>query len=254
MESQRRHMGGRNWVVDFTRLVGLTGRVLFPHFCLSCGAEGELLCGQCETKYALQRGILFSCNSLAGIDNRRAETVQSAKTPYVGDIRCFSAGRYADPVLRTLLHLYKYERVSEAGEILARIFVHSASRQIGAILAGSSEPVVVPLPMNQFNQAFRGFNQSESFARIFAGDFELEIDKNLLKKRFSLRTQAHLSGVQQRMRNVQNSFIVRADRQLPEEIILVDDVFTTGATIRSCVTALRQAGVAKIFVATVLKS
>ena len=101
MESGICHLGGRKWVKrNIERCIHSVGCVIFPHFCLACGLEGKLLCQTCEMKYALNRGVLFSMK----IDNTKT-------------IRCFSVGYYADPALHNLLHLYKYNRVEEAGEI-----------------------------------------------------------------------------------------------------------------------------------------
>jgi len=220
-----------------TRWVELAGRVLFPHFCLSCGLEDQLLCDLCKMQYALNRGVLFSVAA-------DLETV-----------RCFSAGRYADMVLRSLLHQYKYGRVQEAGELMTDFFLRVVSRQITAILSGLEEPIVVPVPMSPINLAQRGFNQTEIFARALAGDFELELDKKTLQRRFAWRPQAHLSEPQKRIKNVSGAFFVRSgDVSLVDrEVILVDDVFTTGATIIECVRVLRSSGVKKIVIVTVLK-
>ncbi len=233
MESKCRRVGGRRWLTaKVARLTSEVGRVLFPHFCLRCGAEGELMCNNCELKYASQRGILFSLDR---------------------SIRCFSAGQYADPILRTLLHLYKYGRVSEAGEIITRLSVACAGRQSAALLAGMDQPVVMPLPMNPVNQAVRGFNQTEALASALAADFELDTATKVVSRSFSWKPQAKISDYKIRRSNVRNSFIVQSGAQLPEEIILVDDVLTTGSTASDCVRALLQSGVKKISIFTALK-
>jgi len=228
-------MGGRRWLATgtATRLTGQVGRVLFPHFCLRCGVEGKLLCDNCEMKYASQRGVLFSLNK---------------------SVRCFSAGRYADPILRTLLHLYKYERVSEAGEILVRLSVACAGRQAATVLAGMDQPTVVPLPMNPINQALRGFNQIEAFAKALAVDFELDLEKNIVNRRFAWRPQAKMTNFKRRRQNVKNSFFIQSGQKIPREILLVDDVLTTGATALSCSGVLKQAGAQQILLLTMLKS
>ncbi len=232
MESEFCPVGSRRWVGgEIARLVQLTGRVLFPHFCLSCGVEGTLLCQQCEITYVLKKGVLFSLNS----------------------VRCFSAGRYADPVLRQLLHLYKYGGVTEAGELLVRISVGCAGRQSPVVLAGLDNPVVVPMPMNPINQALRGFNQTFLFAAALAADFELELAENVVRRRLAWRPQAHLSGLNRRAKNVQNAFVANSVDLNNQDVILVDDVFTTGATLSECLRALRQAGANRVGVFTALK-
>lgn len=231
MESKFCPVDIRRWLGKSVRLAQAVGRVLFPHFCLSCGLEGALLCQQCEMRRTLNRGVLFS----------------------LGSTRCFSAGQYADQILRGLLHLYKYGRVEEAGQILVRIAVGCAGRQSTAVLGGLDDPIVIPLPMNPVNQALRGFNQTELLASALAIDFELELAKKVVKRRFAWRPQAHLSGVQCRTANVRSAFVSGDSNLNGRDVILVDDVFTTGATINECLSALRQAGAGRVGVFTALK-
>jgi ComF family protein len=186
-------------------------------------------------RYALNQGVLFSL-------------------PFeIGLVRCFSAGHYADRVLQRLLQLYKYEQVEEAGEILLEIFLHAVGRQTSAILAGLDNPVVVPVPMHPINYSRRGFNQAEVLARYLAADFELELDKKTLCRRFSWRPQARVFNTEQRVKNVSRVFFAKNNSLFGREILLVDDVFTTGATITDCLRALQLEESNKITIITMLK-
>jgi len=237
------------------------GRTLFPHFCLVCGKEGRLLCGTCEAeKYAPERGIFFS------LCDRRNERPHPIPPPQAGEgvreggirsstassIRCFSAGRYADPVLRQLLQLYKYGRVEEAGQILSDFLAMRVGRHVATLLDGESDPVVMPLPMNPINRALRGFNQAESLALAVSRELELEMVDGAVRRRFAWKAQASLTDPRKRRDNISGAFEARGSLH-GRDVLLVDDVFTTGATVRECAAALMEAGAGKMTVVTVLK-
>lgn len=222
--------------------VGFVGQTLFPHFCLVCGKEGRLLCADCETqKYSPERGILFS------LSDRRSVTISERM------IRCFSAGRYSDPVLRELLHLYKYGRVEEAGRILADFLSVKVGRQVSGLLEGDSEPLVVPMPMNRINLALRGFNQADALAEAVARELELEtVEDGVVLRRFAWRPQARLADPKMRSRNVSGAFMATKEFG-GRDVLLVDDVFTTGATVLECAAVIGAAGAERVTVVTALK-
>ncbi|MEA3249557.1 MAG: phosphoribosyltransferase family protein [Patescibacteria group bacterium] len=167
-------------------------------------------------------------------------------------IRCFAAGRYSDPVLRELLHFYKYGRVDEAGEILSRFLAVKVGRHIGTLLDGDTDPVVMAVPMNPINLALRGFNQAEWLARAVAEELELEMVDGVVRRRFAWRPQARLTDTKRRVKNISDAFVATGNLG-GRDVMLVDDVFTTGATVRECATALAEAGAGRISVVTALK-
>lgn len=238
-------------------IAGPFGRTLFPHFCLVCGKEGRLLCAVCKTeKYSPERGILFSLNNChcerRSVGRTEARQSRSAAVEVRSAIRCLSAGRYSDPVLRELLHLYKYARVEEAGEALADFLAMKVGRHVTALLDGDVDPVVVPMPMNPINLALRGFNQAEMLADVVARELELDKMNGTVGRRFAWRPQAHLTDIKKRASNVSGAFTVKGNLN-GRDVMLIDDVFTTGATVLECAKALAEAGAGRITVVTALK-
>jgi predicted amidophosphoribosyltransferase len=86
-----------------------------------------------------------------------------------------------------------------------------------------------------------------------AADFELELDKKTLCRRFSWRPQARVFNTEQRVKNVSKAFFAKNNSLFGREILLVDDVFTTGATITDCLRALQLEESNKITIITMLK-
>lgn len=159
--------------------------------------------------------------------------------------------------LRELIHLLKYDNVRPAanalGSMLAKVIVR-LQRCFGA-----NEVLVVPIPLHRAKQRQRGFNQAELVARAAlkhcrAVGVRFEISPHLLERRRVTQSQIGLTQHQRRA-NLRGAFrVVKPEKIAGREILLVDDVFTTGTTVSECARVLRRAGAAEIWVATVART
>lgn len=131
-------------------------------------------------------------------------------------------------------------------------------RDIAAILgklpwlsAYVQDAVLVPVPLFAARERERGFNQSEWLARIVAQTFDLVPPADLLRRSRSTQTQTRLSRTE-RARNVRRAFTLAHSAPLNPDLtyMLVDDVFTTGATLNECARVLRRAGARQLKVLT----
>ncbi|OGM00121.1 hypothetical protein A2480_03585 [Candidatus Uhrbacteria bacterium RIFOXYC2_FULL_47_19] len=236
------------------RLVAGFGRAIFPHFCVSCGLEGQLFCSNCEVaRYAPNRGFFFCL----GCGCRLKHQVSCGRASCVAGQwgRGFAAGSYGDPILRGLLHLYKYEQVEEAGKILIDFLATTVGRQVAAVLVGISCSTVVPIPMHPVGRAWRGFNQAEELARAVSTELETDFLPSGLARRLSWQPQAKISDHNRRVGHVSGMFKSGTDGidLVRREVILVDDVFTTGATMRECIRTLHLIGVETVSAIVLLK-
>lgn len=102
---------------------------------------------------------------------------------------------------------------------------------------------VVPVPMHWTRRFIRTFNQSELLAKKIAARYRLEYSSSLRK---SIRTEAQSrSGQRARQRNLKGAFAWKSGA-VPESVLLIDDVFTTGATLNECAKTLKCAGVKRV--------
>jgi ComF family protein len=169
--------------------------------------------------------------------------------------RAVAYGSY-DGALRGLLHLLKYEQVRPAAAVLGRLLFEA--------IAGLGEPlwaadaVVIPVPLHRRKLRQRGFNQTELIAKM-------TLKRGLRKDRLSLRpgvlerdreTRSQIGLTRpQRRENMRGAFVVVRPQEIAgREILLVDDVFTTGTTVSECARVLRRAGASKVWVATVART
>jgi ComF family protein len=153
-----------------------------------------------------------------------------------------------DPVLEAI-HRYKYQRAFWFEPFLADLLIQAA----GPALAGKKRDMIVPVPLHPTKQREREFNQAERLADRLGAATRIPVNKRLLRRVVLTRTQALLKRPE-RLANVRNAFAMRDGQRLNgERLVLVDDVFTTGATTGACAQVLVAAGAGEVCVWTVAR-
>lgn len=157
--------------------------------------------------------------------------------------------------LRDLVHLLKYERVRPAAKVLGRMLAEVVA-DLGEAF-GPQPPVVMAVPLHTSKMRQRGFNQSELIARAMLklkpAALDVKLNTTALVRHRATESQTGLTPSQRRD-NVRGAFqVARGDQISGRDILLVDDVFTTGSTVSECARVLRRAGAGRVFVATVVR-
>jgi len=168
--------------------------------------------------------------------------------------RAAAYGSY-DAGLRDLIHLLKYEQVRPAAKVLGRMLAEGASVLNDHF---GSQPMMVPVPLHRSKLRQRGFNQAELIAREALKHGVLpgcapQLNASVLERCRPTESQTGLTRPQRR-ENIRGAFrVCHPELVVGREILLVDDVFTTGTTVSECARILRRAGATKVFVATVAR-
>jgi len=171
--------------------------------------------------------------------------------------RAVAYGAYEDE-LRELVQLLKYEGMRSLAEPLGLRLAEAIE-----MLAGSAAPdlLVVAVPLFPANERARGYNQSVLLANVALWElrrshpaWRLIAGHSALQRVKATRSQ-FLFTPKGRRRNLQGAFSVPDPATvMGREVLLVDDIYTTGATARACAGALQRAGARKVWVATVARA
>jgi ComF family protein len=158
--------------------------------------------------------------------------------------------------LRDLIHILKYGQVRPAANVLGRMLAEVIEGLEPSF--GRGTVAVVPVPLHARRLRQRGFNHSELIAqaalklRSTAG--RLLLNAKILERGRDTQSQTGLTR-HQRRENIRGAFfVVKPEGLSGREILLVDDVFTTGTTVSECARVLLRAGASKVWVATVART
>lgn len=196
--------------------------LLFPQFCLVCKTEGSLWCAGCIAK---NPSAYFSFVPIS---------VAEGTAPALERVTalCFYE---QSPVIRQCIRLLKYNFQTDHRDMWEKLL---------AFPDLAKDFVIVPVPLYTRRERERGFNQAEYIAAVIAANHGLEILTQRLVRTRSTKQQARLSR-NKRLENVAAAFEWR-DGSPPPSVYLVDDVYTTGATMQECAEALKMAGVERV--------
>lgn len=238
--------------------------VLFPADCRVCNLplSGFTLlpvCSSCWNNLPTQPGVLcMRCGEALAGDSDTAEQsfCRPCRQAPPAFRKAVAHGVYEGP-LRTLLHLLKYEGMEPLAKRLGTLLAD----QILAIPELPGDLLIVPVPLYGKKRRQRGFNQSALLARgaleaLRTGRpaLQVKVADSALTRRRATQSQAGLSPHQRRV-NVRGAFFVsRGEAVAGRNVLLIDDIYTTGATARACSEALRRAGAKTIWVATVARA
>ena len=209
---------------------------VFPVYCLNCKKEGNWLCEKCFTKLDLS-GVY--CCPVCHKNTEQGEYCLSCKIGLPLDSHIAITIYKEDSLVGDVIHTLKYswaEDVSEVFEKMIDKFVDNNKNLFVDI------DFVVPIPLHKKRLAERGFNQAELIAKIIGKKLDKPM-KDILDRSRQTKQQAKLKR-EERIENLKDAFIRK--EKIEGNILLIDDVFTTGSTMQEGAKALKKGGVDKI--------
>ena len=224
-------------VSQVKRLGGLTLELLFPKTCLGCGKAGQLLCARCRR--SLPRIFPPVCPKCG--------------RPQASGVLCPSCVRWNSSIdgirapfrfggtIREAVHQFKYKNLRILARPLAELMCeYLESHRLPA-------DVVVPVPLHPKRLRERGYNQSELLARELGKLVKLPvIAGELVRRRYTL-PQARTASVAEREANMVDAFACLGNSMEGRQVMIIDDVSTSAATLDSCAAALKSAGAASVW-------
>ncbi len=217
--------------IKITNIIQTILDILFPLECVACRKKGEALCLQCLAK------------------------IEEPETPRENYL--FAAAGYHDPTIKTAIQRLKYDNFKPVAEQLAQLVYKRIFEKELLMVLGAKPIVIIPVPIHKKRLRERGFNQSELIA-----DFLLKIilaknpvwqekisleTKILLKNKYT-ESQVAIGNRKERLENMFDTMKVPEETKvLGKDIILIDDVSTTGATLNEARRVLRKTGGKRIY-------
>jgi ComF family protein len=216
--------------------------LVFPPSCVHCSREGSLLCHICiaESTPLLQNVCRKCAEPLA-----KAGTCVRCREEKSPIDRLYGSFLYESPVGSAIKAL-KFDDVRSLGNVLGAMFdIEAFSR--------SDAELIVPVPLHKSRLRSRGFNQSAVLGRRLADRMYIDFNDDALVRTGERITQSEQPTAVARERAMSGAFAVKSssiDAVVDKRILLVDDVFTTGSTVKVCASVLKSAGASWVGVAT----
>jgi len=228
------------------RLFKYVFELIFPYRCVGCGVylENTYLCDDCTAKIPLK--IRLEC-----IGCRRSSpggiTCPDCRSEWSIN-RIFIVSDYHDPIVASTIKTLKYKFLPEAAAPLVSLaarFIHNQSALHRIAFAGENF-LIMPVPLHKRRENWRGFNQAALLGQGVASRFHLEYGENLVRT-VHLMPQVSISDRDLRMEHVRRVYSCYDSGTIrSRNILLVDDVCTTGATLNECARVLKQAGAVSV--------
>lgn len=216
---------------------------VFPPHCLGCGLEGEVICPECYgTIKRVPTNVCPYCNAYVSKLGYCPNCAN--RKPAYTQYRAFA---YYGGVIREAIHQLKYQNDVGVARVLASYLLKVIQAENWEI------DLVIPIPLSKRKQEQRGYNQAERLARPVAEALKKPLSTEGLSRIREKASQVDLN-VQSRRENVRGVFEAEPAIVKGKRILLIDDVFTTGATLESASQALRDAKSDRVYAVTVGKS
>ena len=214
--------------------------ILFPRKCFECGQNDYYLCPKCVSK---AKEPILTCPICNG-DSPYGVTHIRCRDPLGLDGR-LSLWRYSKGIRKAIMGMkYKF-----AFEIAKDLSNYAADELKQKKIAFPNNLIVTSVPLYWHRQNWRGFNQSEEIGKIIAKKLGWGFDNTLLTRKVSKKPQAKLDR-EERKTNIKGVFKVSSVLDKDRPILIFDDVWTTGSTVKEATKVLKENGVKRVYCLT----
>lgn len=223
--------------------------IIFPKRCVGCGKIGKYFCDSCRATIRIIKSnepICPMCEkpAIEGFTHPRCQTRYS-----LDGLTSFF--HYNGPV-RKAVKAIKYRMVSD----LANEFMHLVPANSLQSMIYDPRSILVPVPLHPKRLRDRGFNQAELLGKLLAAHLRVPMRTDILRRVKETVPQVEMKKRDARLKNMEGVFELNIDaltHRRIDTVLLFDDVFTTGATMRSAVNVLKRAGVKRVWAVTMVR-
>ncbi|HBI25624.1 MAG: Amidophosphoribosyltransferase-like protein [Candidatus Wolfebacteria bacterium GW2011_GWC2_39_22] len=240
-----------------TRMSRIALDILFSPLCAQCevylDSGAEPICKPCYQTIIKNSALICPICTARIANNKRTcnhSEKLSAQFPYL----LGAAAQYSDPIVRNCIHQCKYEKVHALTKTLSLLLITYAQGLDPQPRIFTTNPIIVPIPLHTSKEHARGFNQSAYIAQAVAHAMHFPYDE-LLVKCINNDPQAKEKTHAERFARMHGAFAIpRPDAVRNKNIILIDDVSTSGATLSEAARTLKRAGAKQILALVIAKA
>lgn len=224
--------------------------LIFPIACVKCKKEGEIFCDNCADKIEIfNKPYCPVCRfRLANSPNGESDLsigkiiIQHKNCQRKSNLKkLIAAASHNEPLIKELIEIYKYQFVSILAKPLASLIIKSIGN-----LAEKNKYMIVSVPLHRKRLQWRSFNQAELLAKNLSNYFNIELSDILTRTKETV-PQVKLN-FEERALNIKDAFSINSEINLKGKIVLlVDDVYTSGATMNECAGLLKEAGAKEVW-------
>lgn len=239
-----------NFSKNIPKLLNRIAYIFFPIQCVCCGEllpldERLRICSNCfktirkiEPPYCIVCGIPLDGG---------AHCFDCRKTKYKFDL--LRSYALYDGVIREMIHMFKYRNKEYLSKSLA-LFLYEAFKFYREL---NESEIVLPVPLHWLKKYIRGYNQTELLAKEFSKLSNIPYINDVIYKSKYTKSQTKLNS-ELRRRNVEGTFLIEHKEKIyGKNVLLIDDVSTTGTTLNECAKVLKSNGAKKVFCLTLAR-
>ncbi len=156
---------------------------------------------------------------------------------------------YNDGYAQEVIYNYKFNRKFTCVSLVGDVMAKTSANKFGI----ENIDIITFVPSSLFSKRLRGYNQSELLAKQISQVLNIQLDCDILKKHNNVKTQHDIKSISERFKNVRDSYYFVKKIQ-NKNVLLVDDIKTSGATLDECARQLKFAGANKVYCVTALVS
>lgn len=224
-------------------LIDLTKEIFFPKFCYGCRKHNTYICSICLNKLIVDHDNYCPyCKkpNLLGLSCEKCKSNFKLKG-------IFSIFRY-DGLGKILIKKIKYKLVREVFVDLFKNIPKSTILDLKKVAEIIPQATIIPVPLHKKRYQRRGFNQAEIFGKYLSSIINIPINYDLVYREINTQPQAQIIENKKRIANVKNAFTLNTSFDFKDKnFIIVDDVWTTGSTIKEIVKMLKSHKAGKIY-------
>lgn len=219
--------------------------LIFPVRCIGCKKFGDYICRGCLATISIKKN--FECigckrNTPFGQTCFLCSKINSVEQLLI-------VADYKNPLVEKMLKFFKYKFIADLEEplsILIKKYLKWLTLGKKFNIFGNN-PLLIPVPLHPRRLNWRGFNQSELLAKDLADVFQMEMANDVIGRVINATPQADIKEREERLKNLNGVFVIKnGSKAVGREIILIDDVCTTGATLNECARVLKECGVKRV--------